>query len=87
MEELPVMSVAAYTEMPVPPTKTNRGRNHSVLQARKRSHQICCAAEFFIFSTTHKPGVNIELSHRGELPDRRDHLGQRKCPACRAQDP
>lgn len=64
MEELPVMSVAVYTEMPVPPTKTNRGRNHSVLQARKRSHQICCAAEF-LFSAPHTGLVRTMSFHTG----------------------
>lgn len=79
MEELPVMSVAVYTEMPVPPTKTNGKKSQCASGKKtKRSNLLCC--RIFIFSTTHRPGANSELSHKGELPNGGEHLGQREHP-------
>lgn len=57
------MYVAECTEMPVPPTELNRGRNDSVLQAR--SDRICYAVEF-LFSALHT-GLMLTESFRTEV--------------------
>jgi len=69
-EELPVMNVATYTEMPVPPTEPNSRRNQSALGKKmKWLNLLCC--RIFIFSIAYQPNADNEHSHEDELPNSR----------------